>query len=57
MEKKNYVTPNTVKVKIRQSSLICSTIASVSGNADLKYVGAGDEEVRSRSFDAWDDGE
>ena len=62
MEKKNYVKPNTVKVKIRQNSFICaSEIVSFSDNAELNYVGSDElvsEEnvvIRSRSFDAWDD--
>jgi len=33
-----------------------SKVGSVYGNTELNYVGkGGDEEIRSRSFDAWDD--
>lgn len=47
--KQTYLQPCMQVVKIRHNGIICSsTVYSVSGNADLNYVGGGNTESRSR---------
>ena len=53
--KKNYIRPTMKVVTIQGSKIICTSIHSVAGSADLGYGGGGNGSARSREFNDWDD--
>lgn len=50
--RKNYVKPVMHAVAIQSTSVICDSsgrVQSVSGNASLRFGGAGDDDARAKS--------
>lgn len=57
MNKKAYQQPTMNVVKLQHHSMICVSVNSVDGNANLRYGGGASVDANSRRGGDWDDEE
>lgn len=55
--KKRYMKPVVAVYKLQSQGIICTSLNSAEGNADIRYGGGSNEPARARHFNDWDEPE